>query len=52
MAFLQNIKEVVQSNKRNNPVLLKVKKFFVCFALNVSNKNRVMSLLREWKSVF
>lgn len=55
MTLLQNKKEFVQSSykKKNNknPVLLKVKKFFVCFALDTSNMNRVMNLFGEWKSV-
>lgn len=55
VTLLQNKKEFVQSSykkKNKNPVLPKVKKFFVCFALDTSNMNRVMNLFGEWKSVF
>lgn len=43
LRFLQNKKEFVQSSSKKIILLLKVKKFFVYFALDMSNKNRVMS---------
>ena len=53
MTLLQNRKELVQSSyRKKSPILLKVKKFFVCFALDMSNKNRVMSLYGEWRYGF
>lgn len=54
MTFLQNKKGVcaVKLQNKNNPVLLKVKKFFVCFALDMSNINRVMNLFGEWNLFF